>query len=78
VNWHDNDTWNTYNLDGQEVEVDILDNDHILKLTREKNSGLEIGINPHDTHDEVVITYTLSEVSSHVLFDIVDLDYKRR
>ena len=63
-------------MDGQNISIDIEDDDHILELTTEDHSGLQVGIEPHERDDEVVITYTLSEVSSHVLFDIVDLDYK--
>ena len=39
-------------------------------------SGIEVGIEPNDVDDIVEIVYTLSEVSSFVAFDIVDLDFK--
>ncbi len=76
VRWHDNASSDEYDLGGQNISINIEDNDHIVELTTEDHSGLQVGIEPDHRNDEVVITYTLSEVSSHVLFDIVDLDYK--
>ncbi len=74
--WNDNATSDEYDLGGQNISIDIEDNDNILGRTIADDSGLQIGTDPNSRQDEVVITYTLSEVSSHVLFDIVDLDYK--
>ncbi len=76
VRWHDNATSDDYDLGGQNVSININNDDHILENTNEDDSGLQIGIDPHDRHDEVLITYTLSDVSDNVVFDIVDLDYK--
>jgi|GEM_PF-2209619 len=76
VRWHDDAISDNYDLGGQNVSINIEDNDHILNNTNEDASGLQVGIEPHDRHDELVITYELSEVSEYVVFDIVDLDYK--
>ena len=76
VLWHHYATSGSYDLGNETVDIDIEDNDHILRYTGEDNLGVKIAINPRDVHDEVVITYDLSEVSGHVVFDIADLDYK--
>lgn len=76
VDWHKNDKSESYDLGGQIIDIHISNNDHILQLTEEDDSGLKVGINPYNVHDEVVISYKLSEASDHVSFDIVDLDYK--
>ncbi len=76
VYWSDDATSGTYTAGYQTFDIDISDADNILEDTNEDNDGLEIGIDPYSVTDEVRIIYTLAEVASHVIFDIVDLDYK--
>ena len=74
--WTTNSTSGSYDVGDQNYTIDILDDDDILENTYEHGGGLTIGINPHDVHDEVVISYSLSQVSDNVSFDIHDLDRK--
>ncbi len=75
-NWVTNSTSGSYTVGEQTFDITIADNDHILHDTYESHAGIMVGIDPHDTEDELIITYNLSQVSSNVVFDIVDLDYK--
>ncbi len=75
-NWVTNSTSGSYTVGEQTFDITIADNDHILHDTYESNAGIMVGIDPHDTDDELILTYDLSTVSSHVIFDIVDLDRK--
>jgi len=74
--WSTNSTSDSFDVGDQNYTIDILDDDDILENTYEHGGGLTIGINPHDVHDEVVISYSLSQVSDNVFFDIHDLDRK--
>ncbi len=76
LNWTTNATSGTYTVGDQTIDVQIADPDNIFVDSYESGSGFAVGIDPYDTDDAVMITYTLSEISSDVVFDIVDLDYK--
>jgi len=76
TDWHKNSKSGSYDVDSQTFNVHIKDNNHILRGTDESDAGITVGIDPYNRHDEVVISYKLSEIASKVVFDIVDLDYK--
>lgn len=76
ANWQNNATIGTFTADNQTFNININDDDNILRGTRENEAGLKISINPNSVNDEVTITYALSQVTSRVVFDIVDLDRK--
>ncbi len=74
--WMTNATSGSFDVGDQNYTISIMDDDNILEDTYENHGGLLIGIDPHDTDDEVVVCYNLSQVSDNVSFDIHDLDYK--
>ena len=74
--WMNDDLTNEYSVLEQTFDISIMDMDNILEDTNQEGFGLNVGINPHDTDDVVVIKYNLSEVANNVMFDIHDLDYK--
>ncbi len=74
--WVDNSVSGTYTVLEQTFDINIMDMDNILVDTEQEGFGLKVGIDPHDVDDVVLIKYTLSEIASSVMFDIVDLDYK--
>jgi len=75
IDWHTNAVSGSYTVGTQTFDINVADADGILQDTYENYAGLSIGIEPHDVNDKVIITYDLSEISSNVIFDIVDLDY---
>ncbi len=74
--WQHGDESGTVELGLETISIDILDDDNILENTNADGAGLLVGIDPHTVDDELIVCYTLSESSSNVVFDIVDLDYK--
>jgi len=74
--WSGHSLMDSYTVGNQTFDVRIIDGDNILESSHDRESGLAIGTNPDNVHDEVVISYSLSEVASNVRFDIVDLDKK--
>ncbi len=74
--WTTDDQVNQYTVSEQIFDINIMDMDNILEDTQQERFGLNVGIDPHDTDDVVLIKYNLSEVANHVMFDIHDLDYK--
>jgi len=76
VRWHNYATSGSYDLGSETVDIEIGNDDHVLTYTTEDDKGVKVAMNPHDTGDEVIITYNLSDVSDNVVFDIEDLDYK--
>jgi len=76
INWNSDALSGNYTIDYQTFDINITDADGIFEDSDEDDSGLEIGINPDDVNDELVITYNLEEISSFVQFDIEDLDFK--
>jgi len=76
IYWPDDAVSGTFTNDFQTFDVSINDVDGIFENSEESMSGIQVGIEPNDVDDIVEIIYTLSEVSSFVAFDIVDLDFK--
>ncbi len=76
IDWTDNAVSGSYNVGTQTFDINIADADGILQDAYENNAGISVGIEPHDVNDKLVLTYDLSEISSNVIFDIIDLDYK--
>lgn len=76
IDWHTNAMSGTYSVDFQTYDIDISDPDGIFEDSHEDLSGIEIGINPGNVDDQLVISYDLSSTASFVQFDIEDLDYK--
>ena len=74
--WVDNATSGVYTVQEQEFDINIMDMDNILVDTKQDGFGLNVGIDPHDNDDVVLIKYNLTAVANSVMFDIVDLDYK--
>jgi len=76
VNWATNSTNGTYTVGNQTYTINIKDSDRILEDTYEHGKGLLVGIDPHDVHDEVEISYNFSTIVNDVSFKIRDLDRK--
>ncbi len=76
ADWQHGDTSGKVELGAETVNISIVDNDNIFVDSEAVGTGLQVGIDPHDVHDELIVCYDLSLSSSHVVFDIVDLDYK--
>ena len=74
--WAMNDMSGSFDVDGQTYDISIADADGILVDTEENESGLQVGIDPHNVNDEVIICYNLSQISDNIVFDITDLDKK--
>jgi len=74
--WQTDALSGSYTVGEQAFDIEIDDADHILESTNESNEGLEIRIDPHNRHDIVAITYSLSATANSVSFPIIDLDKK--
>lgn len=74
--WLDNSLAGVYTVQEQEFDISIMDMDNILEDSNQEGFGLNVGIDPHDVDDVLLVKYNLSAVASSVMFDIVDLDFK--
>jgi len=60
--------YKSVDLDGQTVDIDILDYDHIFKNSKENQSGLRVNVNPNTKHDEIDIVYTKTARKSNSIW----------
>jgi hypothetical protein len=76
VEWNDDNLSYAFTNGYQQFDITISDPDQIFEGSSEADSGIQVEMEPLDLNDALEIKYTLSEVSSFVVFDIVDLDFK--
>lgn len=76
VDWIQDDMSGSFTNGFQQFDIMINDPDQIFEGSEESESGIQIEMDPTDVAEVLEIKYTLSETSSFVVFDIVDLDFK--
>ncbi len=74
-NWSGHGEIESYVVGNQTFDVLITDGNNIIESTYDSGAGLAIATDATNADDELVITYSLSQVVSSVAFDIGDLDY---
>ena len=75
--WQDGDLSGTVELGDDNIDITISDPDNVLDNTQAVGTGLLVRSDPNDVDDEVIIQYDLSKSSEYVVFDIVDIDFKK-
>lgn len=76
ISWTTNALDESISYPNLDFSIHIQDPSNILEYADDYHEGIQIGIDPHNMSDSLVITYTFSESVNFVQFKISDLDRK--